>query len=273
MKKVTPPLEKPHGPIDRIRSGEMSFPCGDRCYRARGTDDWLLLFTIHGTGVVATGEVRKKLNPGTVALYHPNTPQDYYTDPETGHWHCAWSHFHPLNHWHPWLQWPAVAKGLYMLNIGNDFTSSQVVTALSESFRFFAQQLPESNDLAINALERAIIWINTSNQAQRLDERIRKAVNMLTEHAGQPLSVDTIARECGLSASRFSYLFRKQVGTSPQLYMEKLKLQRAAQMLRHSETPIGEIALEVGYPNIFYFSTRFKKIMGKSPLDYRRSLE
>jgi AraC family transcriptional regulator of arabinose operon len=56
---------------------------------------------------------------------------------------------------------------------------------------------------------------------------------------------------------------------SPQAYIEYVRLSRAAQMLEMSSWPIGRIAEEVGIPNPFYFSTRFRQRFGIPPSAYR----
>jgi len=66
-----------------------------------------------------------------------------------------------------------------------------------------------------------------------------------------------------------AHLFREQIGVPPRQYLEELRLQRAAQLLRSTGLPVGEIAAETGYANAFYFSSRFRKMFGKSPSEYR----
>jgi AraC family transcriptional regulator of arabinose operon len=86
----------------------------------------------------------------------------------------------------------------------------------------------------------------------------------------EPLSLDRVAQACGLSVSRLAHLFREQIGLPPQQYLEELRLQRAAQLLRSTGLRIGEVAAETGYAGAFYFSSRFRKKFGQSPCQYRR---
>jgi len=84
-------------------------------WRPRGCPDWLLILTVGGAGWVGTDETGLDSRPGVVTLYTPHTPQRYCTDPDFGHWHLLWSHFHPLPHWDVWMQWPESAPGLRSL--------------------------------------------------------------------------------------------------------------------------------------------------------------
>jgi AraC family transcriptional regulator of arabinose operon len=86
-----------------------------------------------------------------------------------------------------------------------------------------------------------------------------------------PFSVGGLARDCGLSPSRLTHLFREQVGSSPQRFSERCRLNRAAELLRHGGLTGGEVAREVGFDSAFYFSNRFRKAFGKSPRGFTKA--
>ena len=59
---------------------------------------------------------------------------------------------------------------------------------------------------------------------------------------------------------------------SPKSYMERLKMQRAIEMLVGGREPVAEIGRKLSYSDPFHFSRRFKMVTGMSPADYRRSM-
>ena len=77
------------------------------------------------------------------------------------------------------------------------------------------------------------------------------------------------ARAVGLSRSRFSVLFAADTRVSPQAYIESMRMTRAAQLLTMSAWPVAQIAEEVGIPNAYYFSTRFRARFGMPPTAWR----
>lgn len=242
-------------------------------WRPQGRPDWLLILTIGGAGWVGTGESGLDSPPGVVTLFTPHTPQRYCTDPEIGQWHLLWSHFHPHPHWDVWMQWPESIPGLRSIVLTDPVVLRQVRAALTDAIHFSHLRLPACVDMSINALERALLWIHSVNNKTVLDERVRQAANLLTKNMNHPLSLDALAKTCGLSASRLAHLFRAQMGLPPQQYLEELRLQRGAQLLRSTTLQIQEIAEKTGFASAFYFTTRFRKKFGQSPSAYRRGFK
>lgn len=261
--------ETPHTVVDSLNADHFRSDATYKNWRSRGTPDWLLIFTVRGSGRVGTSQPHFSTQPGDVILFEPRTPQSYDTDPGTGHWEILWSHFYPKPHWTPWLHWAAREKGLLLARLEDRDARRNVRQALLDCVKFNRQHFAGAQDFAFNALERAILWIHQSTQSGALDERIRRATEILAEEISQPLSVPELARRCGLSLSRFAHLFREEMGISPQQYLEQVRLSRAAQLLRSTGLGIAEIAEASGYANAFYFSNRFRKTFRRSPTAYR----
>jgi len=85
------------------------------------------------------------------------------------------------------------------------------------------------------------------------------------------LSLDEIARLCHMSTSSFKRKFDKVFDESPQKYITRKKIERAAQLLRFSQDRISDIAYDVGFDSVATFNRNFLNILGKSPSDYRLS--
>jgi AraC family transcriptional regulator of arabinose operon len=130
---------------------------------------------------------------------------------------------------------------------------------------------PRANDFALNALERALLWLDAANPGpQQLDDRVHEAVLFIARNLAAPISVRSIADAVQLSPSRLSHLFTDQVGTSPLRFVELRRIERAQALLESSALPIGAIAEATGFTSQFYFATRFRAVAGISPSDWRR---
>lgn len=99
---------------------------------------------------------------------------------------------------------------------------------------------------------------------------IEDSIFFMKENIQKKLTLKELSRKAGLSPSHFSFKFYKKTGRSPMDYLIHLRIQRACQFLDNSELRIGEVSEKVGYEDNFYFSRIFKKIMGVSPVKYRK---
>ena len=75
---------------------------------------------------------------------------------------------------------------------------------------------------------------------------------------------------CKLNRSYFSKLFKEVIGCTPQEFLIALRLNEAAELMKSSNTSIGEIAVRCGYPNQLHFSRAFKKRYGVPPREWRK---
>jgi AraC family transcriptional regulator of arabinose operon len=149
----------------------------------------------------------------------------------------------------------------------------QVKRSLVDMHRLATRGIPQSERLAMNALEAALLWCDLENPigtSARIDARVRKAIEYIITDLTRHLALDVLARHCGLSRSRLSDLFRAQLGMSPQQFQEQHRMERARHLLALTSRSVAEIAVEVGFASQFYFSLRFKKLWGVSPKAYRK---
>ncbi|RMG54087.1 MAG: AraC family transcriptional regulator [Bacteroidetes bacterium] len=97
-----------------------------------------------------------------------------------------------------------------------------------------------------------------------------RAIAFMQRALHQKLNLPDLAEAAGLSVSHFSSRFRQATGYAPMDYFFRLKVQRACQYLDLTHLQVQEIAYKLGIEDPFYFSRRFKQVMGISPQGYRR---
>jgi AraC family transcriptional regulator of arabinose operon len=278
FRPVPPPLvertEAIRPVIRHLVMGHFNERRGYATWRAHGTTDWLLIATVSGSGRFGFhgGEVRTV--PGELTLLHPNTLHDYGIAPPSASWELLWAHFHPHPHWLEWLDWPQIAPGLVHLTLDTAPLRTEILTKLDEALRHTTGAHRRREEFAMNSLETALLLCDTVNPRQGqpvLDSRVRTAMDYLCRNYSRNLSLDQLGAVVGLSGSRLGHLFRKQVGLTPVQFLERQRLDRACQLLEFSARPIHAIAEELGFENPFYFTLRFKRHLGQSPRDYRKT--
>ena len=104
------------------------------------------------------------------------------------------------------------------------------------------------------------------------DWRIRKALRILQERIGEPCELDAVAREVGLSRPHFYKLFRAQIGATPNIYLNTLRMERAIERLSESQAAVSEIGLDLGFSSQASFSRFFIANGVVPPSAYRRTV-
>ncbi len=241
-------------------------------WRPEGTNDWLLLYTVAGAGKITTPLGVKITGPGHLILYQPRAAQDYHTGPAK-HWELLWAHFVPPKDWLELLHWPEIGPGVLDLVIDDVPRRRAVEAAFRRVVLLSRRHLRRREAFALNALHEVLLWCDLENPraaTDRIDERIRRALDYITEDPRRRLELGMVARAAGISASRFSELFKAQVGQSPRQYWERDRLEHARELLERTDLTVGEIADATGFSDPFYFSTRFRAIVGRSPRAHRQ---
>jgi AraC-like DNA-binding protein len=116
-------------------------------------------------------------------------------------------------------------------------------------------------------LEKRQIQANGSDShLERLDILLRRIQN----DPGRWWTLPEMAEFCALSQNQFRRVFQKYTGLSPKTYLDRVKIQKASEILCSSELPVRILASKLGYSDPYHFSRRFKELTGLAPEYYRR---
>lgn len=93
----------------------------------------------------------------------------------------------------------------------------------------------------------------------------------IDENYRRKFSLDAMAQELGKSRSYLSRRFHAETGENIHDYLNTIRLRRACELLLHCALPVSEIAGQVGFAEVTYFISSFKKGIGETPLQYRKN--
>jgi AraC-like DNA-binding protein len=102
------------------------------------------------------------------------------------------------------------------------------------------------------------------------DFRVRNSVKLMQQNVSERIVLDEIARDSGLSRPHFYKLFRQQVGITPNIYLNTLRMETAIDRLTTSHDAVTEIGLDLGFSSQASFTRFFIANVGIAPSDYRR---
>ena len=103
------------------------------------------------------------------------------------------------------------------------------------------------------------------------EPRIFSALRLINANPGQAWSVTRLAKSVAMSRSAFAEAFRAHVGQPPMQYVTNIRMNRALDLLRHKNIPLGEIAQQIGYGSEEAFARTFKRQFKIMPKAYRAS--
>ena len=109
-----------------------------------------------------------------------------------------------------------------------------------------------------------------SNEDDATLELINAVLDKVTKNVAQSMSVADCAKLLGMSESRFSRLFRRATGNTFVDFVNRVRINRACQLLMASDRYITNICYEVGFNNVANFNRRFLEVKGMTPRDFRR---
>lgn len=235
--------------------------------RQGGTDDWLLIMTLKGKGRFAGKGGDLVVEAPQLVLIAPGATHDYGIHRQAQEWEILWVHFHPARDWFELLDWPEESPGLHELLPADP---APVMAVFFEVIRLSMDNGPYRRHFAMNALEKLLLTCASqrTSAARPLDDRIRRAVGLIHQDLSRPLSADDLASHVGLSPSRFTHLFRQELGLPPRQYILQQKILRSQRLLEKTSLGVAEIACAVGMDPAA-LSQRFRSEIGQAPRDYR----
>ncbi len=99
---------------------------------------------------------------------------------------------------------------------------------------------------------------------------VMEAMSYITEnYADNSLSVSAIAQSIGVSEGHLSHVFKKETDYTMLEYISQYRIHMAMKLLKDCRAKVYEIANRVGYKDITYFSSTFKKMVGVTPSEYQ----
>jgi AraC-like DNA-binding protein len=150
---------------------------------------------------------------------------------------------------------------------------------LSEEHEHLVETIASGDPAAAEDAARShveAVWFRLAEQQNASSTQpadpLQRATAHLAFRMAHPLRLTDVAEKVAFtSAGNLSRLFRQHYGVSFQAYLQNLRLEKAAELLRSTRLPIARIAKRVGYADASRFSQHFKRQLGTSPALWRKT--
>lgn len=101
---------------------------------------------------------------------------------------------------------------------------------------------------------------------------VSRAIEYIEKNYTHEVSIDMLCKELNINKCYFCNIFKKETGYTFINYLNNYKIEKSKKLLKNPNLSLLEIALAVGFNNQNYYSTIFKKITSKTPLQFRESI-
>ncbi len=159
-------------------------------------------------------------------------------------------------------------------------TQIKIKQIFSEMLEEYNKKNPYKEFILQGMLNRllTVIWENkltveVKRRDSPLTNSILDAIYYIENNYAKDITLNKAAKESHFSPSHFSRLFKVQLGVSFTEYVGNVRIEHVKKMLIQTNKSIMEIALETGYCNGDYLSSKFKSKVGMTPSEFRRSLK
>lgn len=210
------------------------------------------------------------LKSGQGFLLFPRQISTYIADQKLP-WEYVWIEFDGLR-----AREAAEAAGFSPDHPIYQAASDPLRESMKEEMLYLAEHGRESPFHLIGHLYLFLDYLSRSTASARLrtsgrirDFYIKEALNYIEQNFQNDISVEDIAAFCGLNRTYFGKIFKDTIGKTPQEFLIRYRMIKAAELLKLTRLSVGDIGRAVGYPDPLRFSRAFKNVYAVSPREWR----
>jgi len=239
--------------------------------RPGGSNQHIIIYNVEGSGWVEIERKRTTLSPSQFVVIPADAPHKYAAN-EADPWTIYWVHFKgemasyivELLRQNSKSYKPDLAYSENRIRLFEDIYSNLEKGYGSDNLRYV-------NMIFYHFLSSLLYEDKfNSSEKKKEDDVIAGTIELMQKRIHTVVSLQELARFAHLSVSHFSAIFRARTGYSPIEYFNHLKIQKACQYLSFTGMTVKETAASVGIEDQYYFSRMFSKLMGHSPVEYRK---
>ncbi|OPH56938.1 hypothetical protein BC351_26350 [Paenibacillus ferrarius] len=232
-----------------------------------------LHFVIEGQLLLQYEDQEAILQPGDICCFFPNESYSYRIYEPEKTLKLIWIAF----------QGPQAAPLLQSLGLSQDSPilrarcSKEICNKLYALLHHISDQSDRVQDMgfSIELLEKLYAIFAMLMKAGRTLNDVKgnvadipwlqRSLDFIHLHYMEGISIKEVAEAAGVHRSYFSDVFKKMIGVSPNRYLYRLKMEKAAALISLGDRNITEVAYTVGYPSLYSFSRAYRNYYGHSP--------
>ena len=234
---------------------------------------YALVYITRGEGTFESHDIsRKRVQAGDLIVVFPGKWHRYAPHPKTGwdeHWVAFGGDFAAR----------LMTNALFdparpVVRVG---ANEMLHNAFTELPAILQETTPSVPSLAAAAANRLIALVIHAHRLRpsgapvtaKREQTVQRATLRMAELLDQPLQMEDLAHELGISYSRFRHMFKQHTGLSPKAYMVALRIDKARNLLTSTPLSVKEVAYQLSFDTPYYFMRHFKNKTGMTPTQWR----
>lgn len=239
--------------------------------QGRILSEYQLVYITRGGGIFESKTAGgTKISSGSVFFLFPGEWHRYRPLDKTG-WDENWIGFN--GEYTARIMETFFSRGKPVYNVGYDEELIKLIRSIPEAIQTASpgfQQVLAARVTEVLARIRASELRHTVKGSE-IDGKVNKARCLLLEHSNEEVDLKQLAAAIGMSYTRFRSAFKEYTGFSPLQYQLNIRINKAKAILSESDLTVGEIADQLGFSSVYYFSRLFRNKTGLSPTGYRET--
>ena len=239
-------------------------------YRKKGLPENFLFYCVDGHGWYKIGDQRYEVGPNEFFIL-PQNKEHAYGSSEESPWSIYWVHFGG-DSLQEFNNTQVVQRHFKPFHIKNNAEMLSLFTKIYKTLElgYSIDNLLFAN-MCLSHYVSLFIYNSRHYSVTATDkiDCVDSAILHMQEHINENISLNDLSKQYNYSVSRFSNLFKKKTGYAPIDYFVQMKMQKACQQLDFTNESIKNIAFNMGFDDPYYFSKRFRTVIGMSPKKYR----
>lgn len=230
--------------------------------------EFQIVYITSGTGVFEDKDSSRIITPGTLFLLRPGYWHTYHPNKDTG-WTEYYIGFNGPTFRSEINRFFGDRKGPV------EFGLSATLVDLFEQALFYSERQSSQTMSILQAIVIHMISLINYNLAtkKRNDDKLDAAISYVKQymanHLSEPIDVQALAEEQGMSYTWLRRMFRKNTGIAPAQYLQQLRIHMSMYLLRNTNAPIKNIAVDSGFKTPEYFCAVFQESTGITPKECR----
>lgn len=240
--------------------------------RGRVLQEYQIIYILDGGGVFESAHQKQiQVKSGDMILLFPGEWHNYHPDENKG-WFEHWLGFEG-GYIDQLVEDGFLSVEKPIISIGH----SSLIKNLFETGASYSTSQPAGYQQLLSGIVQILLgyaFVQGKREKFKNQDQvdcINHAKQILAENFDTDIQMEDVAREVGLNYTTFRLVFREYTGFSPKSFVEDLRLRQAKALLCDTTLTSQEIAYKVGFNSPYYFSLFFKKKVGKTPLEYRKT--